>query len=87
MKTILNKTPRPLRIRLPRGKTLHLGPSKTGQISDDALSREAVQQMLRAGDIEVVGEEHSQGATGPQAVQEATHGHHPTTRVHPKGDR
>ena len=87
MKTILNKTPRPLRIRLPRGKTLHLGPSKTGQISDDALSRKAVQQLLQAGEIEVVGEDQSQDAVGPQTVQGATRGHAPTTRVHPKGDR
>ena len=87
MKTILNKTPRPLRIRLPRGKTLHLGPSKTGQISDDALSRKAVQELLQAGDIEVVGEDSSAGAAGPQVVQGARHGHARTTRVHPKGDR
>ena len=87
MKTILNRTSRPIRIRLPRGKTLHLGPSKTGHISDDGLSREAVQELLRAGQIEVIGEDHPRGAAGPQAVQGSTQGHNPTTRVRPKGDR
>jgi len=87
MKTIMNKTPRPLRIRLPRGKTLHLGPSKTGQISDDALAREPVQELLKAGEIEVIGEDHPQAPSGPHSVHESTHGHHPTTLVHPKGDR
>lgn len=87
MKTIVNKTPRPIRIQLPRGKTLHLGPTRTGQISDDALEHEAVRKLLKAGDIEVVGEEQTPGASGPQPVQQATHGHHPTTLVHPKGDR
>jgi hypothetical protein len=87
MKTIVNKTPRPIKIRLPRGKVLHLGPTKTGQISDDALERDAVQALLKAGDIEVVGEGQAQGGAGPQPLQQATHGHQPATKVHPKGDR
>ena len=87
MKTIVNKTPKPIRVPLPRGKTLHLGPAKTGQVSDEALERDAVRRLLEAGEIEVVGEEHPANATGPRPVQEATHGHHPTTLVHPKGDR
>jgi hypothetical protein len=33
MKTVASKTGNPLSVPLPRGKTLHLGPGKTGHIS------------------------------------------------------
>ena len=34
MKTIVNRRRLPIRVPLPGGKVLHLGPSKTGQIAD-----------------------------------------------------
>jgi hypothetical protein len=39
MKTVANKTQKPLSVPLPRGKVLHLGPGKTGQISSEAAER------------------------------------------------
>ena len=36
MRTVRNTTQLPVRVPLPGGKTLHLGPAKTGQISDQA---------------------------------------------------
>jgi hypothetical protein len=87
MKTIVNKTPGPIKVRLPRGKVLHLGPTKTGQISDEALAHESVRRMLEAGEIEIVGEGRPPNAVGPRSVHESTHGHHQDGRVHPKGDR
>ena len=39
MRTIVNKTTRPLRVPLPGGKVLHLGPKKSGQIADPAADQ------------------------------------------------
>ena len=79
MKTVRNKTHRPLRVRLSRGKTLHLGPLKEGQISVHDVEAGGVQRLVEAGELEILGE----GAAGPAghgavAGRHAnTHGHHP----------
>lgn len=89
MKTVVNKTHRPIQIHLHGGKILHLGPSKTGQISDQAAEQDTVRKLVRAGDIEIQGEgeaSHDEG-TGGAPAHEATHGHPPTTVVLPKGNR
>jgi hypothetical protein len=90
MKTIVNKTHKPLKIRLHGGKVLHLGPARTGQIADDAAGEPAVLRLIEAGDVEILGEGAPSGPTGqgPSATpHEATHGHSPTTVVLPKGNR
>ncbi len=89
MKTISNKTHRPIRIPLAGGRVLHLGASKTGQISDNAAARPAVQKLLQSGDIQIVGEgaQAPGGAGNPGAPHEATHGHPQSTLVRPKGNR
>ena len=40
MKTIINKTRRPLKIKLSQGRGLRLGPSKEGQIATQDAERE-----------------------------------------------
>lgn len=89
MKTIVNRTRRPIQVHLPQGKVLHLGPAKTGQIADDAIERDSVRRLLDAGEIAVVGEEELPGSgTGDQgAQQEATHGFHQNMIVHHRGNR
>ena len=89
MKTIVNKIRKPIRIQLPGNKILHLGPSKTGQISDQQATAPAVQRLLKAGDIEIAGEatHPGGGGGGQEGVHEATHGHQPTKVILPKGDR
>ena len=89
MKTIVNKTRKPMRIGLPGGKTLHLGPARTGQISDEASQAPGIRRLVEAGEIEIVGEEsHPQsGADTRGVVPEAPKGHHPKTIVLPKGNR
>jgi len=89
VKTITNKTRKPIKVPLPGGKFLHLGPMKTGQIADLAAERPAVRKLVEAGEVEVHSEEtHPQQGTGKAAPgQETTHGHNPTTVLRPKGDR
>jgi hypothetical protein len=58
---ISNKTKRPLRVPLPGGKKLHLGPGRTGQIAPKAAEHPPVKALLDAGDLEIVGKGRSQG--------------------------
>lgn len=89
MKTIVNKTRKPLKIHLPGGKVLHLGPSKTGQISDHAAEEDAIRRLIQAGQIEIAGEaaDAPGGGETRATTHETTHGHPPTTVVLPKGNR
>ena len=56
MRDVRNKTMQPIRIPLPGGKVLHLGPRKVAQIADNALEHEKVQKLVKAGTIEILGE-------------------------------
>jgi hypothetical protein len=56
MPAVTNKTGKPLSIPLPRGKTLHLGPRKSGQISSHDIDHPALKKLVDAGTIEI-GEE------------------------------
>ena len=56
MAAVTNKTGKPLSIPLPRGKTLHLGPRKSGQISSHDIEHPALKKLVEAGAIEVVAE-------------------------------
>ena len=51
--SIANETQKPLSVPLPRGKTLHLGPGKTGQISSEAAEHPPLAKLVHAGEIEV----------------------------------
>ena len=53
MKTIINKTRRPLKIKLSQGRVLRLGPSKEGQIATHDAARESVQRIIEAGEVEI----------------------------------
>jgi hypothetical protein len=56
MKVVKNKTQRPLVVPLPRGKKLHLGPGKTGQIATAAAEHSGVVKLADAGEIEILDE-------------------------------
>ena len=89
MKLIRNRTRRPLRIPLGGDRLLHLGPGRTGQVSDDTVERTSFQNLLASGAIELLGDgtaEVFEGDVSP-APHEATRGHHPPTVVTPKGNR
>jgi hypothetical protein len=89
VKTIRNTTRLPIKVPLPGGKVLHLGPARTGQITDGALAREPVQSMLKSGTIEILGEgAHRQGAgTDARGPHEETRGHHSSKPERPRGNR
>ena len=53
MKTVTNKTNAPIKVPLPRNKSLRLGPLKSGQVSDDHADRPGVAKMVEAGLIEI----------------------------------
>jgi hypothetical protein len=62
MAAVTNKTGKPLSIPLPRGKKLHLGPRKSGQISAHDIEHPALKQLVESGAIEIVADD--VGATG-----------------------
>ena len=62
MKTIINKTRRPLKIKLSHGRVLRLGPAKEGQIATHDAERDSVQRIIQAGEVEVF--DNSSGDTG-----------------------
>lgn len=79
VKTISNKTQRPLSVPLPRGKVLHLGPGKTGQIASEAADHPPFKKLVEAGEIEILGEGHvgAVGGHGGKVGSSGIHGHTP----------
>ena len=49
---ITNKTKRPIKVPLPGGKNLFLGPGKTGQITTKTAEHPPLVELIEAGDIE-----------------------------------
>jgi len=76
MKTVINKTRAPLRVPLPRGKSLHIGPAKSGQIRDEDADHPGLKKLVEAGKLEIVegGQAEAGLAGGTTAPHEATHG-------------
>jgi hypothetical protein len=54
MKELRNKTMRPIRVPLPGGKTLHVGPMQVAQISPSAAAHPRVKKLLAEGSIEIL---------------------------------
>ena len=65
MKMIVNKTRRPLKIKLAQGRVLRLGPAKEGQIATHDAERESVQKMIEAGEVEVFDSVSRSGSWAP----------------------
>lgn len=53
MKTIVNKTQTPIKVPLPRGKVLHLGPHKSGKIAHQDLEHPPLKRLIEEKTIEV----------------------------------
>ncbi len=91
MKEIRNETHGPLRVPLPHGKVLHLGPSQTGQVPASALEHEPFKKLVEAKKVEILGEgtretRHPLKEEKGPATAGGT-GHAPGGGVHPSGDR
>ena len=89
MKTIINKTRRPLAIKLSRGKVLRLGPSKEGQIATQDADLASVKTLVDSGDVAIF-DEAGQTGTGTgvdSAGRLNTRGHHPAVGMSKRGDR
>lgn len=86
---IRNKTKRPLKVPLPGGKKLFLGPGRTGQITSKAADHPPVQKMIEAEEIEILGGGHSPGQTGAEGGSGlgSSQGHSSGGSVRHTGDR
>jgi len=89
VKSVRNKTHRPLRVSLSSGRVLHLGPAKTGQIAAADADRESVKKLVAAGELEIVGEgPHADVQHGDRGhVHSESHGFHPPIAGKKRGDR
>jgi hypothetical protein len=87
--TIVNKTHGPIRVSLPRGKTLYLGPGQTGQIANQDLEHPAVKRLIDTEKIEAQDSGSSNGSvrTQEQARHESTHGRKSRDTSQFKGER
>lgn len=88
MRLIRNKTLRPVRVPLPKGKVLHLGPHKEGQIATHDIDHAPVLALVEAGDIEILEAGSTpEGATTTAGGHVDIHGHHPRDSVKKRGNR
>jgi hypothetical protein len=88
VKTIRNKTFKPLKLTFSGGKVLHLGPGKTGQIPDTALEQKSIQSLLKDATIEILdgGPAHGAGTdTTAGGPHQTTRGHRPAMTAPTKG--
>ena len=56
MKAIRNNTRKPIKILLHGGRVLHLGPNKTGQVSDHDAQRPSFKKLVEQGDVSLLDE-------------------------------
>lgn len=86
---ITNKTGRPLKVPLPGGKTLFLGPGKTAKVNPKSEQHAPLLQLVESGDVEIVDDSRkgggsrsagSGGVSGDQGVG-------PSSNIRRTGDR
>lgn len=85
---IINKTQKPLSLPLPGGKTLFLGPGKTGQVALKALEHPPLVKLLEAGGIETAegGTKHRGGGGGKLGLSSGSR-HDGSGAMRHSGDR
>ncbi|MEW6072387.1 MAG: hypothetical protein AB1726_07265 [Planctomycetota bacterium] len=89
MKSIRNKTRKPLRIPLPAGKTLHLGPGATAPLAAKAAEHPPLRKLVEAGEVEILEEGRPSGdryGGGQKGLSESP-GHRGSGDVRHTGDR
>ena len=85
---ITNKTRRPIKLPLPEGKKLFLGPGKSGQIHPKAAKHPPVKELLEAGDLEL-GEDDQKGPASSDVSSSPSGNQNtgPTGNIRRTGDR
>lgn len=63
-KSIRNTTAGALRVPLPRGKALHLGPHQEGHISHHDLDHPPLKKLIDAGTIEIADVDENEAVPG-----------------------
>ena len=86
---ITNKSKRPLKIPLPGGKLLRLGPGRTGQITPKAAQHPPLKALVEAGDIEIAfeGKSKSRGDSSGGSGPSSAPGHSAGGGMRHTGDR
>lgn len=86
---VRNKSHKPISVPLPGGKSLHLSPLKTGQISAAAADHPPVKRLVEAGEIEISAGDTRQQSSGPSGSSKArgTASHRQSSGSHRSGDR
>jgi hypothetical protein len=86
---VRNRTQKPLSVPLSRGKILHLGPLKAGEITFDDAERPAVKALIESGSLEIVAEGpgHAAEGHGPGVGPSSAQGHSSSTGGRRSGDR
>lgn len=89
MKSIRNTTQRPIRVPLPRGKKLHLGPGKISEIGTPAADHPPLKALVEAGDIEILAdsERHVDSTTVSEGGRASTQGYRSGAKAPRGGDR
>ena len=89
MPTISNKTEKPLRVPLPRGKVLHLGPRMCAQVAAIAAQHPPLTALVTAGTIEILedGPSAAQGGLGGKQGRMPMLGHTSASGSRRSGDR
>jgi hypothetical protein len=89
VKTIRNTTMRPIKVPLPRGKVLHLGPRKTGEVAINAVEHPPLAKLVEAGDLEIVGDgSHADpGQSTSGSIRASNRGKHSAANIQRRGDR
>lgn len=85
---ITNKTKQPIRVPLPDGKKLFLGPGNTGQITDKAAEHPPLVELVEAGDLETDDASRGRraGSSGGSAAG-GSQGSAPQSNIRRTGDR
>ena len=67
-KSIVNKTHGALRVPLPKGKVLHLGPNQTGEVSVHDADHPPLKKLIEEGKVEL--SDHADNAAVPDPRHE-----------------
>jgi hypothetical protein len=86
---ITNKTRRPIKIPLPDGKKLFLGPGKSAQVNPKAAKHPPVMEHVEAGDLEIGDAGGKKGSTAGDGSSSSSGSQNsaPTGNIRRTGDR